>query len=308
MKSLRTMAPRNWAFGLLFLFGSAAAQVDLSRYDLLHVQVTTATNKEFPAETAQLSALLIGYFRGTNRFSEVGFARDGARSGVRLEIVITSMRVVGGGARFLGGALMGKDQLAADVRYRDLDTGSVLAETSVDGQGKGGFIWNIGGATISAALLMFSKSLMEWSGYPAAVFGIPKNWRGVLNRDTPVSLRCSGIDERSKMGGIGYLKQSDGLTCSLLEDALRNADIRVAESSSTVLHLSVEDYNGGTTGYDSLLIGRWRIESAGAVVHDDVLVSFLPANGRSRGRLSKNATEVVRLHTQTGVDALRAAP
>ena len=305
MKALRRMAPRNWVFGLLFLAGSAAAQVDLSPYDTLQVQVTTATEEEFPAETAHLSALLIGYFRGTDRFTEVGVARDGATSGVRLEIVITSLRVVGGAARFLGGRLAGKDQLAADVRYRDLRTGSVLAETSVDGQGKGGFIWNIGGATITAAFLLFSESLMEWSGYPAAEFGKPKNWHGVLNSDTPIALRCSGIDERSKMGGIGYLKQSDGLTCSLLEDALRNAGMRVVESGSTVLHLSVEDYSGGATGYDSLLVGRWRIESAGVLVHDDVLVSYLPANGRSRGRLSENATEVVRLHTQTGVDALR---
>lgn len=302
----RVAAPFLW---ILLSQGAAiqALAVDLSPYESLYVRVMTSTEKEFTEEPKYLSGVLVSLFRGTNKFGHVGEAIDGAVAGALLEVNITKLRVVGGLGRFLGGRLSGKDKIAADVRMIDVASGAVLAETTVDGSGKGGFIWNVAGANIHAAMGQFAESLMSWSEQSAAGFGMPQDWRDKLDRNTPIAVRCSGIDENKKTG-LAPFKQSDESLCDALKENLRKAQVSVVESSSMVLSLSVEAYGlpvSGLPRFESVLVGRWHIESSEGTLLSDVLASTYRSEKRgSVKRLRENAAEVVRLQTKKGVSAL----
>ena len=292
-------------FLISFLHQTVDAQVDLSKFDQAFISVTTPDDTKFDVEKKYLSGLLVSYLRGTEAFTRVHFARDDASQGVLLDVAITQMKVVGSGARFFGGALTGKDKLAANVRFVDLTNGMVLAETTVDGSGSRGFLWNIGGATIYSAMSNFADSTVAWAGYGDATFGKPLDWGGKIDRETPIAVRCTGI-ERKSAGTLVRYKQSNETICAALKKKLESIQVRVTEDSATILHLTLEAMaSAGTRNeFKPVLIMRWLVEGPGGVLHDDVVASTGPAANRKGARSS--AAEVVSTQIQIGVDALWA--
>ena len=301
----------------LFSVGLHAQEVkpDLTRYHTLGVQVSAASEVKIdPDRVAStgirvsnplgyLTGLIVGYLRASDHFTRVVEARPGVASDAILEVEVTGLRIVGKGGRFAGGALAGKDAVEADVRLVDSKTHSVVAEASVDEQGTRGFIWNVSGANIHAAMGGFAKSLVEWLGEPSDGFGKPRGWAGKLERGQTLAVECTGA-EGSRLEAF---KQTDQTICKALAEALGAAGVAVAGTSATVLSFHVEAAGLPVAGLstESVLVGRWRITNAGAVEHDDLAVSTFASDEPSSGikRTRENLAAVVGMQMHQGVGA-----
>lgn len=301
----------------LFSVGLHAQEVkpDLTRYHTLGVQVSAASEVKIdPDRVAStgirvsnplgyLTGLIVGYLRASDHFTRIVEARPGVASDAILEVEVTALRIVGKGGRFAGGALAGKDAIEADVRLVDSTTHSVVAEASVDEQGTRGFIWNVSGANIHAAMGGFAKSLVEWLGESSNSFGKPRGWAGKLQRGQALAVECTGAEESR----LEAFKQTDQTICKALVETLGAAGVTVADTSTTVLSFHVEAAGFPVAGLstESVLVGRWRITNAGAVEHDDLAVSTFASDKPSSGikRTRENLATVVDMQMRQGVGA-----
>lgn len=291
------------ALSALLAFQSAIAQVDLPPHDQLFVRVTTPDDEKFDLEQRYLSGLIVSYMRGTGEFIRVHAAADEMPDGLLLDIAITRMRVIGGVTRLFGGVLAGKDRITANVRFVEVSTDTIVAETAVDGSGSQGFLWNHNTANIVVAMNNFAAALVEWSGFGDARFGAPTDWQGVVGRNGSVSIRCTGIDKKTANFLVG-LDQSNETVCSALQKSLHAAHIKVVDDSPIVLTLSLEAMVSAIENrFKPTLVMRWRIDGPNELLLDDTI-----ANSREKTRSKKagriSAAELIRVQVQTGVDAL----
>jgi hypothetical protein len=298
------MKKTAFCLALISLNVAAQAQIDLSSYDELVVGVTMPTGEDLEEHRLYLSGVLIGLLRGTQDFARVQEPRPDAREGVFLSVSVTAIRDVNSVARALGGALVGKDMLAGDIRLTDLSTQEILGETQFDGRGTRGFIWNVGGGNIHAAIENFANSLLEWAGYSTSEFGKPLGWEGRIETGATIAVQCDGID-RKRAFLLTRQKQDSDALCELVTEELGPRGVSVDDSSTTVLKISMDAFGspGTRLQVEPVLVMRWRIEGPDGLQLDDVLVTTAPAAAGRKG-VKEGAAEVLRAQAAWGVDAL----
>lgn len=107
-----------------------AFRLDRAYHEIIadDVELALALRENYPLAAGQFESAMLSQLRTKSNFTKVGKERDVAITADTLivDVGITDMRIVSGGARFWGGALAGRSYINVLIELKDAATNTVL--------------------------------------------------------------------------------------------------------------------------------------------------------------------------------------
>ena len=281
----------------------AAADTDLARYKHLYVDVS-APDIQFQRVQPYLLGVVVSHLRSTNQFESVQPWHEGLNSGLKLSLDVVVKEKFAWVSGF-------KDKALGTVSLTDIETNTILNESTIGGAGKRNLLWTIASSRPEGAMDELASNTAAWMGLTSSGFGTPAHWQ-VLPTPERVALACSGFEGDRKGKGMNHKysgKQNSKKMCGYIEEALEGAGIEVSADAATKLGFDYLEHGqpkAGSNVTEYVVVGRWTLTDGQTVLLQDVLTSRAHNQGflGTIKRMKKTAEESLRAQADKAVLAL----